>query len=479
MSAHSVPDPEHRLNFVIVLTDDQGPWAMPHKMPELFMPNLEMLRRESLELNRFYCASPVCSPARASMMTGRMPSAHGVHDWLVGGRHPDAKPDHFLEGQPTTAELLAEAGYECMMSGKWHVGHSQWPAPGFEHWYAHRFGGGPYYNAPVWERGAPTAETGYITHAITRKAVEFLQTRDTNRPFYLHVNYTAPHTPWLNNHPIEYLRHYRGCEFDSIPRSERHQWARDDFDDAFENPAPHLAGYCASLTAVDDGLGEIRDELERQSLWDNTIILYTSDNGFSCGHHGIWGKGNGTFPLNFWDNSVRVPAIARVPSGPVGATDELVSAVSWHATVCDFASVRPPDDRWGAGKSFAPILRGDSHDEEELVVVHSEYGQGRMITDGRWKLVARPTGAGPTELYDTADDPEELHNLSGLPSRHAIQTDLTTALADWFAIHEREGSSAVTHAISGYGQIHPLSRGRADAETYVSSSRSASLDGSA
>lgn len=105
-----------RPNIVVVLTDDQGRSAMPHRMDELVMPNLEDLLDDSLELDQFYCASPVCSPARATLLTGRMPSAHGVHDWIVGNE-PSSSDAHYLEGQPTTPEVLAEAGYECAMSG--------------------------------------------------------------------------------------------------------------------------------------------------------------------------------------------------------------------------------------------------------------------------------------------------------------------------------------------------------------------------
>src|SRR5699024_894894 len=156
-----------RPNVVVVMTDDQGPWAMPNRMPELRMPHLQAMLDESLEFTHAYCASPVCSPARASITTGRPPSAHGGHDWLAGARHPDAHPDRYLAGQPTTAEVLAAGGYQCGLSGKWHVGDSRWPAPGMEYWYAHRFGGGPYFDAPVWRDGEPVDEPRYLTDAIT------------------------------------------------------------------------------------------------------------------------------------------------------------------------------------------------------------------------------------------------------------------------------------------------------------------------
>ncbi|MGY2747445.1 arylsulfatase A-like enzyme [Arthrobacter sp. UYCu723] len=310
---------ESRPNFVVILTDDQGRWAMPHRMPELVMPHMERFLEESLELDRMYCASPVCSPSRASMMTGRMPSAHGVHDWLIGGRHPDAHPDRYLEGQPTTPEVLDDAGYQCAMSGKWHVGHSQEPAPGFEFWFAHRYGGGPYYGAPIWRDGQPATEPAYFTDAVAENALDFLATRDRRRPFYLQVNFTAPHDPWIDNHPQELVDLYADTDFPSVPREQPHPWVeprKADFADAFADPHPHLAGYCASLTAVDRSLGRIRSLLQEEGVSGDTVVVSLSDNGFSCGHHGIWGKGNGTYPLNFWENSVRVPCVVHVPAAP-------------------------------------------------------------------------------------------------------------------------------------------------------------------
>lgn len=453
-----------RPNFIVVLTDDQGRWAMPHRMPELVMPHLEDLIDDSLELDQFYCASPVCSPARASLMTGRMPSAHGVHDWIIGNR-PGASDAAYLEGQPTTPEVLADAGYQCAMTGKWHLGDASEPAPGFEYWYAHRYGGGPYFGAPIWEDGEPAEEERYFTHAVTEGALEFLEGRDRTRPFYLQVNYTAPHDPWIDAHPQKYLDHYEGCGFESVPRDERHPWteSRRDFDAAFAHPEPHLAGYCASLTAVDEGLGQIRALLEEHGLAEDTVVVYTSDNGFSCGHHGVWGKGNGTWPLNFWDNSVRVPCIVHVPHGPTGVSDTLVSAASLHPTLCELAGATPPADDWAAAGSVAALLRGEEHASPELVVVVSEYGGARMITDGRWKYVARHDG--PSELYDRHADPAERRNL--VEEEPETADALAASLEEWFETRQRGGFTAYQRPVRGTGQLQPVFAERPDRETYA------------
>lgn len=454
-----------RPNIVVVLTDDQGRWAMPHRMPELVMPNLEDLLEDSLDLDQFYCASPVCSPARATMLTGRMPSAHGVHDWIVGD-DPRSSDARYLAEQPTTPQVLAEAGYQCAMSGKWHLGDSSQPEPGFEYWFAHRYGGGPYFDAPIWRDGDPATEQRYFTHAVTESALDFLETRDKERPFYLQVNYTAPHDPWLDdNHPEQYRAHYAETDFPSVPRDERHPWTepRRDFDEAFADPVPRLVGYCASLTAVDEGLGQIRALLAEQGVADDTVVIFTSDNGFSCGHHGMWGKGNGTWPLNFWDNSVRVPFVIHLPGGPTGVSDTLVSAASLHPTLCELAGVAPQADDWAAAGSVAALVRGEDFEAPDLVVVVSEYGGGRMITDGRWKLVARFDG--PTELYDLATDPGEQHNLAD--EQPDVARDLADSLTQWFRGRERGEYSAYQRAVRGHGQLQPATSGLPDAQTYV------------
>jgi len=142
-----------RPNILLFLTDDQGPWALPWITPELRMPALEEFASDAYVFTQMHTPSPVCSPARASILTGTMPSTHGVHDWLTGTRHPRAQADTYLDHLETLPQILQRSGYTCALSGKWHLGDSSKPAPGFSSWYAHRYGGGPYMGAPIWEDG--------------------------------------------------------------------------------------------------------------------------------------------------------------------------------------------------------------------------------------------------------------------------------------------------------------------------------------
>lgn len=463
-------------NIVVLITDDQGPWAVPWKMPELHMPNLGNLAEEpgSYRFDQFYCASPVCSPARASILTGRMPSAHGIHDWLTGTRHPEAKPDKYIEDLPLLTSVFAGHGYTCAMTGKWHVGESYPPAPGFQYWYAHRFGGGSYYEAPIWDTaGTAINESEYFTNAIGNHAIEFLENHPDNQPFFLWAATTAPHDPWLDgNHPSQLLDLYKDTDFPSVPRLPAHPWTADrraDFEYAFANPQPALQGYCAALSGVDEILGKIRQTLEKRNWTDNTIILYMSDNGFSCGHHGVWGKGNGTYPLNFWENSVKVPAVLHIPpalalqqgwENPGGILNTPFSAVDIYPTLCELAKLSPPVDPLRAGQSFASLITNSSnpHNPKQPVLIFDEYGGGRMIRQDNWKLVIRFHG--PAELYNLATDPQETNNLLEISDSTYKDkaNELKQVLENWFNKHQTSQHYAFDRPVQGFGQVHPTWR---------------------
>jgi len=479
-------------NVLLLVTDDQGAWALGSRMPELHTPTLDRLQREGLTFERFFCASPVCSPARASLTTGRMPSAHGVHDWIrpealarTGSPTPPFTPD-FLEragGADSIAQMLSREGYRCGMVGKWHIGSSDRPAPGFDYWWAHQLGGGPYHGAPIWqfdeETGAPVQppepaeEPGYLTDAITRQGLDFLRRvgeEDDPAPFFLQVNWTAPHDPWFDgNHPQELLDLYADTDFPSVPAPPAHPWfLQKNFPRAVADRHGALAGYCAAISGVDRSIGALLDELEDRGLLEDTIVVFTADNGFSCGHHGIWGKGNGTFPLNFWEPSITVPCIVRWPGRvPAGAADERpASAVDLLDTLADLTGATPHEDPLRAGRSLAPRLLRDgtgapsapgvAEDGEAPVVIHDEYGANRMLRTDRWKLVLRRQG--PTELYDLQEDPGETRDLSADPAHGDTLRELTAALEDWFARRSTEALDGWHSTIDGTGQTAPVGR---------------------
>jgi arylsulfatase A-like enzyme len=449
-----------RPNIVFILTDDQGAWALGCAgNGEIRTPRLDRLAAEGARFTDFFCASPVCSPARASILTGRIPSSHGVHDWIRRGNLAAGEDCaiEYLSGLRAYTDILAERGYACGISGKWHLGDSARPQKGFSFWRVFPWGGGNYHGADILRDGRLERDPRYLTDAITEGGLEFLDAQaGTEAPFYLSVHYTAPHSPWeRGQHPQELVDLYRDCQFLTCPDRPPHPWQI--------NSAPRgtgerrrelLSGYYAALSGVDRGVGRILDRLEALGARDSTLVVFTSDNGMNMGHHGVWGKGNGTFPLNMYDSSVKVPMLmaqpGRIPAGAV--CDRLLSQYDLFPTLLDWAGLPNPEAAGLPGRSFAPALAGRPAPEPEAVVVFDEYGPVRMIRTREWKYVHR-CPYGPHELYDLAADPGETRNLAGEPAQQQRLADLRGLLADWFTRHADPRLDGAREAVTGKGQI--------------------------
>lgn len=456
-------------NIVFILSDDQGPWAAGcYGNDEIETPNLDRLAAEGVRFTNAFCTSPVCSPSRASYLTGKLPSQHGVHDWIRNGNVPPGKGYReeadteawpavpYLEQFPSYPSVLREYGYDCAMSGKWHLGESKTPQQGFDHWFAHQKGGGPYYDAPVVRNGEYENESRYITDVITDEAISFLD--EMRDPFYLSVHYTAPHSPWTRDglakreHPEAITERYDDCAFKSCPQEPMHPNATE-LTHRCMGDHEALKGYFGAITAMDEQIGRILDYLEDTGIRDETLIVFTSDNGFSCGQHGFWGKGNGTYPLNMYENSVKVPFLVshrtHIPEGHV--TDAMINGYDLMPTLLDYTGVPMPDDGPYPGESQAEVFRGESDSGRDAVVIHSEYGNVRMIRTHRWKYVHRYPH-GPHELFDLANDPDERNNLVDNEEHVNRLTELRGRLARWFnefVDPERDGTR---FPVTGKGQ---------------------------
>ncbi len=448
-----------RPNVVVLLSDDQGPWAMGCAgNPEIRTPNLDRLAATGLRFENFFCASPVCSPARATLLTGRLPSQHGVHDWIRRG-NLDAGGDRgieYLAGLTGYTQVLADAGYTCGLSGKWHLGDSLRPQQGFSHWFAHQTGGSSYHNAPMIRDGRCYAEPRYLTEAITDDALEFLHQHGRQEaPFYLSVHYTAPHSPWVGEHPEEIVASYADCPFHSCPDVPAHPWQIASAPRGSGTQRREiLQGYFAAVTAMDAQIGRILDLLEAEGLRENTLVCFLSDNGMNMGHHGVFGKGNGTFPLNLYDTSVKVPALFSLPGTcPQGRVEEgLYSHYDFLPTLLDFLDLPIPEPESLPGHSFAPLLRGAGLPGHQNVVVFDEYGPVRMIRDRRWKYVHRYP-YGPHELYDLEEDPGEEHNLVGETGAAQAIAPLKAELDRFFVRYADPARDGTREAVYGVGQI--------------------------
>jgi arylsulfatase A-like enzyme len=471
-------------NIVFILSDDQGAWALGCSgNSEVITPNIDSLAHSGIRFNNFFCTSPVCSPARASILTGKIPSQHGVHDWIrkgnidspKGGLWGKDRPVEYLQGHECYTDYLSEAGYECGISGKWHLGASHLPQKGFSSWNVYAFGGGEYFSYSMCVDGKVEDREKYVTDEITDGAVEFLDSRRENAsPFYLSVHYTAPHSPWNEkNHPDEFLDLYRDCEFKSTPNLSVHP---DQLSSAPIGDTPHkrfenLTGYYAAITAMDKGVGKIIDKVKSIGEFENTLFIFTSDNGMNMGHHGVWGKGNGTFPLNMYDTSVKVPMIMSMPSAlPKGEVEEgMFSQYDIMPTLLDYLEIKY-DGAGKPGRSFAPLLRGEKISKEnEEVVIFDEYGPVRMIRTDKWKYVHRYP-YGEHELYDLANDCDENFNLLAADPTEEIKqktNELRGRLESWFLKYTDKENDGRHFAVKGRGQLNTLSAIRNGEEVFA------------
>ena len=500
-----------RKNILFVMADDHGAWAMGCAgNRELHTPNLDRIAADGMRFDNLFCVSPVCSPARMSIYTGKIPSQHGVHDWLAKGhldesvlseelkrafksdaveweyRWPKSQlqgdePIRYLDGHVAFPEILAENGYECGLSGKWHMGDSYTPQAGFTYWKTTAMGGENYFFPVVLENGVMALQRNrYVTDVITDNALAFLDQRRREKPFFLAVHYTAPHSPWSEaSHPKAFIDLYRDCAFDSTPNLPPHpwvphadktlaQWQGESHDGIRFSSAKYgpiretwqeyrresLTGYYAAITAMDAQIGRLLDRLEADGTLQNTLIVFTSDNGMNMGHHGIWGKGNGTLPVNMYDTAVKVPGLfccpGVVPAGVV--RHEMVSHYDLYQTILDMARIPYEKPEALPGVSFAGLLTGEEGPARESVVVYDEYGPCRMIRTPAWKYVLRwPDG--PNELYHLADDPGEEHNLVEDPGCAAIRQALKRQMGDWFETYVDPRFDGNREAVRGKGQL--------------------------
>ncbi len=447
---------QNRPNIVFILTDDQGYWSLGcYGNEEIHTPNLDRLAQRGTRFDNFFCVSPVCSPARASLMTGRIPSQHGVHDYLCGGNGGSTQTAiEYLKGQTGYTDILAANGYTCGLSGKWHLGDGLHPQKGFSFWYTHQKGGGPYYNAPMIRDGKYVEEKEYITDVITDEALKFIdREKHKDNPFYLSVHYTAPHSPWIDCHPKQYTDLYENCEFKSCPQGEPHPWAKLGVISGYDRPRESLIGYFAAVTAMDANVGRILNKLEEEGLTEDTLVIFSSDNGFNCGHHGVWGKGNGTFPLNLYDSSVKVPFIVSQPGHlPEGAVcEDMCSGYDFMPTLLDYLGMENPEAEKLPGTSFLSSLTGEKTDDEKTVVVFDEYGPARMIRSKEYKYIHR-VPFGPDEFYDLKNDPNEDVNLIDKPECQELIGEMKRRMDTWFLRYANPEIDGSREPVLGGGQ---------------------------
>ena len=437
-------------NILLFLTDDHAQWAMGCAgNSELRTPTFDYLAQNGTRFANAFTPIPVCSPARACLHTGRLASQHGLHDYL-NSNDPAVNSIHWLENETTLAQLFQAAGYQTGQFGKWHLGQDEHAAAGYDEWFSL----GRDYPIPhegpfrYGVNGRFQTLPGRISHNITEHAAQFLRARDAERPFFMTVGYYATHSPWQGQSE-RLAASYRNATFADVPQDETYPFGRqalESLNETRHQPREALAQYYAAVTEIDTAVGRLIDELESSGQLENTIIIYTADHGLNTGHHGIWGKGNGTLPLNMVEESIRVPLIwydgrsasADVPLPQIRT--EFVDHLDTFLTILDVAGIAPPDKNY-VGRTYQRLLHNQTIPEWRAVQF-GEYGNVRMLRTSRHKLVYRYPD-GPNELFDLAADPREMNNIINREDMQTIVQAFIERLEGFFTRYEDPAKSGL------------------------------------
>jgi arylsulfatase A-like enzyme len=425
-----------RPNVVMFMTDDHGAWTLgSYGCGDMHTPVLDRLAATGARFTRAFACTPVCSPSRMTYMTGRIPSTHGVQDWLRPADSFGPQARRWLAGHPTYSEVLARNGYTLGMCGKWHMGEDDKAQAGFSYWATVPGGGGTYRDPEFVRNGVREKIKGYKTDIVTDCALEFLDRQKSGaNPFYLLVPYFAPHTPY-DYQPDEYRKPYENSNFSCFSRTPMHPWQNRGLKSHHGNRASMLA-YSALITGVDHNVGRILKRLEEMGVRENTLVVFTADQGWNAGHHGVWGKGNGTWPFNMYEESIQVPMIwnhlGRIKPGL--APNPMVSSYDYFPTILDYLGIPAPADPRRVGRSYAAFVRGENPRWQNRL--YYEYAMVRAVRTENLKYVER-TREWESELFDLESDPGETKSVIDDP-RHRRQ--LETLRADLHRFFDRAGA---------------------------------------
>ena len=463
-------------NIIYIMSDDHASHAIS-SYEGIYKdvaptPNIDRLAAEGALFTNTFCTNSICGPSRASILTGKYSHRNGFYK-NEGGVQFDGS-------QLTFPKVLQEAGYTTAMVGKWHLGSEP---TGFDYYKYHILSGGQgtYWNPKYNENGAEVQETGYATNFAGDFAIDWLESkRDKTKPFCLLYQFKAPHRAWEPDsvymnlfegiempYPATFNDDYSGRELTAgntmmtienhlahkdlkmtpppgLSGSELFQWERTGDKGEPVSPSDTLSGqalknwkyqkyikdYLACVRSVDDNVGRLLDYLDESGLAENTIVIYTADQGFYLGDHGWYDK------RFMYEESLRMPFLIRYP-GNIDAgqkMQQLTLNIDFGPTLLDMAGVEIPDEM--QGESFAPLLlEEDPGDWRDAVYYHYyEYPKWHQVqphygirTD-RYKLIHFYYDVDVWELYDLIEDPNEMTNLYDLPEHEALIENLKTKL---------------------------------------------------
>jgi len=442
-----------RPNILYIMSDDHASHAMTcygSRINET--PHMDRIAEGGVRLDNCFCTNSICTPSRASILTGKYSHLNGV---LTLGHQMDGR-------QMTFPKLLQQEGYQTCIIGKWHLGHGGIHDPtGFDYWNVLP-GQGLYHNPVMHDMGEETVFEGYVTDLITDFSLEWLERRDRDRPFCLLTHHKAPHRRWepddkhadmyedielpepetFDDDHSGHAEAARACEM-----SVEHHLTPEDLKHREPptglSPAElkswkyqcYIKDYLRCVASVDDNVGRMLDYLDEQGLTEDTVVVYTSDQGFFLGDHGWYDK------RFMYEESLRMPFVVQYPSEiPAGTTnDDIILNTDFAATFLDYAGIETPREM--QSDSFRANLRAETPDDWRSAMyyryfmhcagghhVYAHYG----VRTRRYKLIfyyEEEPGPQEWELFDLEEDPYEMCSVYDEPDYADVVEELKVELA--------------------------------------------------
>lgn len=438
------------MNVIFILTDDHRYDFMGFtgRLPWLKTPALDLLAKQGAYFKNAFVTTSLCSPSRASILTGQYSHVHTIVDNLAG------EPD----GLVYFPQYLQNSGYQTSFFGKWHMGDDDdRPRPGFNHWESFR-GQGVYYNPKLNIDGKHVqfGDSTYITDLLTQHAIDWMDKREKDKPFFIYLSHKAVHSPLMpaKRHkglyknkkydlPATYYQtisqEYKALRWPEWVKNQRYSWHGVDFPyHKHESIEEMVQTYCETLMAVDESVQSVLEYLDKNGLRENTMVIYMGDNGFSWGEHGLIDK------RHFYEESVKVPFLVYAPGLFKGGKtiDQMVQNIDIGPTVLELAGLKQPS--YMPGKSFTTLLKGEAttwrdkifyeyYWEYDFPMTPTVYG----VRTDRYKFIRYQGIWDQNELYDLKNDPNEIHNLIEDPQYAILIKELASDLYNW--LEETDG----------------------------------------
>lgn len=427
-------------NIIFILSDDHRYDFMGFMGKPKFLetPNMDRMAREGGHFENTFVTTALCSPSRASILTGQFSHRHGVID----------NQTDIPEGTVFFPQYLQKQGYQTAFFGKWHMGdYKSDPRPGFDKWVSFP-GQGQYYDGEMNIDGKKVQSNGYMTDLLTDHAVNWLE-KDWNRskPFFIYLSHKAVHALFepakrhqgkYDNVPLEYPESMEDTpeNYKDKPdwvKAQRNSWhgvdymyhGHMDFDTFYRR-------YCETLLAVDDSIGSVLGTLEKLGIDKSTMVMYMGDNGFSFGEHGLIDK------RHMYEESMRVPFLAHCPDliKPGTKIKKMIQNIDIAPTVLELSGLKTPKNM--DGQSFIPLLKNKEVKWRDAVFYEYywewNYPQTPTVhgirTD-RYKYMHYHGIWDQDELYDLKNDPDEMANLIKKSEHQDLVQDLKTRLFNW------------------------------------------------